>query len=64
MDLDWLAGGEGVTDTRAAADERRAIIREIDRMRDNLANRACPGFALLDRLKLWLLARNEKEGAE
>lgn len=50
-----------MTLARAIADDRREIIREIDRMRDNLANRTCPGFVLLDRLRLWLLARAEKE---
>lgn len=50
-----------MTLARAVADDRAATIREIDRMRANLANRTCPGFAMLDKLRLWLLARTEKE---
>ena len=46
---------------RAVADERQAIVREIDRMREKLANRACLGTAVLDKLRLWVLTREERE---
>jgi hypothetical protein len=53
-----------MTDSRAAADERQAIVREIDRRIADLANRMNFGFVALEELRLWVLARGEKEGAK
>ena len=51
-----------MTLSRAAADERQAIIREIDRRLADLANRTCPGFVALEQLRLWIVTREGKEG--
>lgn len=55
-----------MTDSRAVADYRREIIREIERRIADLATRLISGPVALQRFRLWLLARAEekKEGAE
>lgn len=53
-----------MTPSRAAADERAVILREIDRMLEALAYRSCSGIMALAKLRLWLALRGEKEGVK
>ena len=50
-----------MTDPRAAADERQAIVREIDRRLEDVTNRSVVAFVALERLRLWIVLRGEKE---
>ena len=50
-----------MTDSRAAADERQAIVREIDRRLEDVTNRSVVAFVALERLRLWIVLRGEKE---
>jgi len=50
-----------MTDSRAAADQRQVIIREIDRMLADVAIRAVYGPVALQKLRLHLVTESEKE---
>lgn len=50
---------------RAMADERTAIIREIDRMLSDITNRSVAAFVALEKLRMWIILRggsDRKEG--
>ncbi len=51
-----------MTDSRASADERQAIVREIDRRLEDVTNRSVAAFVALEKLRLWIVMREEKEG--